>query len=210
MTRSCHLFGLPQELQDLIFDYAYPRTLCWMNFISRVEWDTREWVAWRQDRTRYTCRPFPEPKVAKFVVFKSFFAAAARAWTGNQVLDEDVWIALNYHGSGVETNSSPAGGIVAAFAKTAIVNLRSLLLLIDRDVFACLGSGVAKSGGVLSDLQCEVALDFHTDLGKLRGLHGVRVIEPVDLEQGPRIPQETIDRFERALGRRALRRKWQR
>jgi hypothetical protein len=75
-----HLFTLPQELQDSIFEFAYTEP----NFkaVSKVLWEVR------QDRLRKsTGTPrvaFPPPKVNEWMVSKRYFRSAASAWVGAQ------------------------------------------------------------------------------------------------------------------------------
>jgi len=55
-TRSAPrtLFSLPQELQDIIFDFACPRVQA--NYIHLTEWKTREAFRWRAGPTEITRR----------------------------------------------------------------------------------------------------------------------------------------------------------
>ncbi|CAK3842542.1 Hypothetical predicted protein [Lecanosticta acicola] len=82
------LFGLPQELRDIIFDYAYPR-LEGVELIAKSSWDQREHIENMVEAT-HTIRPFPPFKVNEFLVSKAFFAAAAAAYVGNQAIDPHV------------------------------------------------------------------------------------------------------------------------
>ncbi|KAK0263414.1 hypothetical protein LTS09_002606 [Friedmanniomyces endolithicus] len=142
-TRSAPrtLFSLPQELQDIIFDFAYPRVQA--DYIHLTEWKTREAFRWRAAHRNYTKKPFPKLLIIEFVVSKVFFIAAAKAWAGNQDFTK-----------GIDFSHSSKGGmqgIVPAFAKTittdrwrlylvatAVVNLRSLTLCVDEFEFACI------------------------------------------------------------------------
>ncbi|KAK0803459.1 hypothetical protein LTR91_017197 [Friedmanniomyces endolithicus] len=142
-TRSAPrtLFSLPQELQDIIFDFAYPRVQA--NYIHLTEWKTREAFRWRAAHRNYTKKPFPKLLINEFFVSKVFFIAAAKAWAGNQDFTK-----------GIDFSHSSKGGmqgIVPAFAKTittdrwrlylvatAVVNLRSLTLFVDEFEFACI------------------------------------------------------------------------
>ena len=80
-----HLLGLPQEIQDIIFDYAYyPPD----NFktIGRVSWELQEESNRKNYGPEYIIRPFPPPKVAEFLVSRCFFLNAGRAFIGQQVI----------------------------------------------------------------------------------------------------------------------------
>jgi len=72
------LFGLPQELQDIIFDLAYPRTDC-VKYKGRRSWESHERARRRSNRAAYVAKPFPGPKASEWLVNKRFFQSAARA-----------------------------------------------------------------------------------------------------------------------------------
>ncbi|KAK0937578.1 hypothetical protein LTR29_010800 [Friedmanniomyces endolithicus] len=135
------LLSLPQELQDIIFDFAYPRVQA--DYIHFTEWKIREAKRWRAANRNYTKKPFPRLLINDFFVSKAFFIAAANAWAGNQDFSK-----------GMSFCQEPLGrlqGIVPAFAKTATVknfqvyfvapsavNLRSLTLLVPESQFSCI------------------------------------------------------------------------
>jgi hypothetical protein len=77
---AIHLFTLPQELQDAIFEFAYTEPS--FKAINKGLWDVRP------DRLRKsTGTPrvaFPPPKVAEWIVSKRYFRSAAKAWVGAQ------------------------------------------------------------------------------------------------------------------------------
>jgi hypothetical protein len=79
---KCGLFDLPQELVDMIFDFAYQKH-AGGRLISLHAWHERE-----RDRRRaqhgYTMKPFPAPKVEEFMINKKFFTLAARTWVQQQ------------------------------------------------------------------------------------------------------------------------------
>ncbi|KAK1050354.1 hypothetical protein LTR74_017092 [Friedmanniomyces endolithicus] len=142
-TRSAprSLFSLPQELQDIIFDFAYPRVQA--GYIHLTEWKTREAKKWRAAHRNYTKKPFPRLLINDLFVSKAFFIAGAKAWAGNQDFSK-----------GMSFCQEPLGklqGIVPAFAKTATiknfevysvapsaVNLRSVTLLVPESHFSCI------------------------------------------------------------------------
>jgi hypothetical protein len=77
----CLLFALPQELQDMIFGYAYSNP--GMKVISRHAWDAQERYNERSKREKgveYIPYAFPGPKVSQFLVSKQFFTAAATVY----------------------------------------------------------------------------------------------------------------------------------
>nr|OQO23356.1 hypothetical protein B0A51_08030 [Rachicladosporium sp. CCFEE 5018] len=77
------LFDLPQELQDLIFAFAYPAepTTRW---IFPNEWKLRE-VEKRRRSLDYVMKPFPRFKIDDWLVSKRYFVGAATAQIGSAV-----------------------------------------------------------------------------------------------------------------------------
>lgn len=73
-----HLLTLPQEIQDVIFDLAYPTVLGWKS-ISRSKWDDKNLQGHRKRNG-----PFPGSKANDFLVSKMYFRAAAKAYVNNQ------------------------------------------------------------------------------------------------------------------------------
>lgn len=82
------LLTLPQELQDIIFDYAYPR-LSGCKLISRKQWCEVERDERRKD-PNHGMRPFPRLKANDFLVSKQYFVAALKAFVQNQDFDDDI------------------------------------------------------------------------------------------------------------------------
>lgn len=83
-------FNVPQELEDIIFDMAYPADSR-ARYISKKNWDQHEDEVLRLSihnsppgAQHYTKKPFPTPKVTEFMVSRGFFAAASKAWVRNQ------------------------------------------------------------------------------------------------------------------------------
>ncbi|KAK4542038.1 hypothetical protein LTR36_007069 [Oleoguttula mirabilis] len=140
---SLSLFSLPQEILDIIFDYAYPEVPGAV-YINRSSWRYGEQTRQRKCRgtTDYEERPFPPEKVLDFLVSKRYFLLAARAFISNQQFDDGLSFADHYGWSGAEPL-----GIVADFVTTArltqddvgwihtLPNLRSLKLEVDYTVF---------------------------------------------------------------------------
>ena len=81
-----HLMNLPQEIQDSIFDLAYPH-INGFQFVTKEGWLEREQENFKRSHTEYTERPFPQAKAGDFLVSKKFFLTAARACIGNQTFN---------------------------------------------------------------------------------------------------------------------------
>ncbi|KAK6392185.1 hypothetical protein LTR65_003957 [Meristemomyces frigidus] len=96
------LMSLPQELQDLISDWAFPRQTdaIWK---SLRDLDRKKRDEGRADLEKRM------PKVSEFLVSKSFFVAAARSWVANQSID------CERHSAFMDVPSGVQGGIVSAF-----------------------------------------------------------------------------------------------
>ena len=76
------LFTIPQELQDIIFDLAYPRD--YAMFRTPKLW-LQEQKQSKRHNASYLVVPFPSVvKVDSFLVTKRFLVAAAKAWIKNQ------------------------------------------------------------------------------------------------------------------------------
>lgn len=114
--RKVGLLYLPQELEDIIFNLAYP---CQPDaiWLDHNDWVKKERSKQRADRTCYTTRAFPRTKVHEFLVSKQYFVAAARAWVGNQKIDTERSPAFDFVPTGM------AGGIVSAY----VVDMRCSL-----------------------------------------------------------------------------------
>lgn len=81
-----HLFQLPQEIQDMTFDFAYP-AVPGLRAITKKQWDRAQWKLRRDQGPGYICKPFPEAKVSEFLVSKRFFVSAARSFISHQTFD---------------------------------------------------------------------------------------------------------------------------
>lgn len=86
------LFDLPQELQDSIFALAYQQPEI-IRIISKHEWDQQEDERRRRNRSTYTPKPFPPPKVSEWLVSRRFLLAASAAWfaSGDLLVDANQW-----------------------------------------------------------------------------------------------------------------------
>lgn len=112
------LLTLPQEIQDCIFELAYPK-IPNLQYITKRQWESEEQERRKADRKTFQARPFPEPKVCSFFVSKEYFVAAARSYVGDQTID------LNHETIVAEVYSKEPNGILHAFTTTA-----SLLALV--------------------------------------------------------------------------------
>ena len=127
-----HLFGLPQELRDIIFKYAYyevPR----QKLISRHSWYTRE-IRRRRDATTYhAIRPYPAPKVSEFLISKRFFVAAARAWIKNRRFSSGFYFCLHdlIEGRGIVVEFAEECEMVAGDFICGLRNLKKITLHLD-------------------------------------------------------------------------------
>ncbi|KAK4542039.1 hypothetical protein LTR36_007070 [Oleoguttula mirabilis] len=138
--RTCRLLCLPGELQDIMFDFAYPAE-AGVKYVDRKQWETSERNKRRADPAAYTPRDFPAVTVERFLACKAFFVAASRAWVRNQ--------AFNAQHSQAFSNISwgRVPGIVGAF----VVTLEARLVMsVHNDLHQCES---------VRDLQLEVPVD---------------------------------------------------
>ena len=94
------LLDLPQELQDIIFDLAYPAEPKTNSYRTPKQWEHYQQVLRKSD-SNYKTRPFPAPKVSQFLVSKTFFKNAAEAWVRNQHFEPregNAWAELAKYG----------------------------------------------------------------------------------------------------------------
>lgn len=85
---TLHLFDLPQELQDIIFEFAYPFKP-YLTILFKDEWDHDHEVARQHARKSGAPAPVKPPftrKVNEWLVSKRWFRMAARTWIGAQEL----------------------------------------------------------------------------------------------------------------------------
>lgn len=86
--KHLRLFDLPQELQDIIFDFAYPEVPD-LKLVTKKQWSDREYYERAKD-SGYQVKPFPGPKAAEFLLSKAFFEAAIKAWLCNQWIEDSM------------------------------------------------------------------------------------------------------------------------
>nr|OQO23360.1 hypothetical protein B0A51_08034 [Rachicladosporium sp. CCFEE 5018] len=83
VTSTSGFFGpLPQELEDLIFEFAHQRDPA-IKFMTASDWAEKEEDKRRKSRT-YVALPFPTNFVSQWLVSKRYFIAAASVWFGSE------------------------------------------------------------------------------------------------------------------------------
>ncbi|KAK5739412.1 hypothetical protein LTR17_005317 [Elasticomyces elasticus] len=90
--QPCHFFALPVEIQDMIFELAYPMTNA--KIVFKCDWQEEQDDLYKKDRTNYVPAAFPDYKVSELMVSKKFFVGAARAYMGAQHWTDDTTSAL--------------------------------------------------------------------------------------------------------------------
>jgi hypothetical protein len=86
LTAPNRLFGLPQELQDEIFELAYTEPS--FTAVTKLIWDVKQEDARKSKGTPRV--DFPPPKVNEWMVSKQYFRSAAKAWVEAQTSLERV------------------------------------------------------------------------------------------------------------------------
>lgn len=115
-----HLFGLPGELRDMIFELAYYRPAD-ITLTRASAWRSKQSMQ-RQLETAsrpFVPRPYPGSTVSRFLVSKRYFVAAARAYVSSTplIVDKNV-------GRGLLS-----GGVLAAFARQVECNYEEAVFL---------------------------------------------------------------------------------
>ncbi|KAK5119158.1 hypothetical protein LTR85_007772 [Meristemomyces frigidus] len=89
VKQPCRFFALPQELLDMIFDFAYPHEPG-VRLLDRKQWQEKQKACRRLHRmaSPYMVQPFPPPKVNSFLISKRYFQSAAKAWVQNHPFDD--------------------------------------------------------------------------------------------------------------------------
>lgn len=200
------LFGLPQEVRDIIFDMAFPE-IPEYRIIAREQWERQEVRKCRQDRKGYKQKPFVA-KVNDFLVSKSFMVAASRAHIGNQVFEGDSVCRLYAYGD------HRLQGIIAAFATRVLLKhlemfclprlrgLHTLTLRVSPVIFECLGVEIVVEEDELNDDQFELAVQADPNI---RELHGIRElhVEPEYCGRTTAVWSMNVANFEAYLRPRA-------
>ncbi|KAK4561156.1 hypothetical protein LTR86_005111 [Recurvomyces mirabilis] len=83
VQQTSPLIRLPQELQDTIHAFAFPRMPRTTRIVFRLNWEANEVHNRKLDKD-YVVQKFPQHTVNRWLVNKSFFVGAARAYFGNQ------------------------------------------------------------------------------------------------------------------------------
>ncbi len=166
------LLTLPQELQDMIFDLAFPGN---DNIIlpTNSEFEEQERDRHRHDPKGYTIRTFTScATVNAFMVSKAYFIAAARAFVQNSTFDA--------------STSTWQHGILKQFLKSLNLHsyqlgnaypqlphsLRAVSLDVHPDAFQCLEPGKYAWHDELDDRDIEEVLQ-ESGIHRLRGLREI-------------------------------------
>lgn len=110
-----NLFGLPQELFDVILAFAYSRS-DETRPIPKFAWELRESLRHEAPELR---QPFPARAVTKLMVSKAFFARAAQSYIESAPVYVG-WAAESDHPNSILR-------VVGAFAKECVADLADLL-----------------------------------------------------------------------------------
>lgn len=181
-TRRLHLFELPQEIQDMIFNLAYP-PVNGFKALTKFQWEGRELTQTRNNGKTYTYRPFPSEKASEFLVSKRYFVSASRAFVSHQVFDADFMahiirshkhcIILPYVTKAHLPSCLP--GYNVANIADFLPNLRSLTITIDHwDYEEAVPPGFAWEDKLSSKEVLAVVTNLRRD--KVVGLKDVRII----------------------------------
>lgn len=144
LTNTRHLLSLPNELQDMIFELAYPPQ-AGLKLADLEGWEKRERDRRRTERDNYVARVLPPLIVEHFLVCKLLFVAASRAWTSAQTFSNDFDGPFSILGM-LGIKSSRFGILGAYLAKLVMprywrhdlvtyTSLRELCITVDVDIF---------------------------------------------------------------------------
>jgi len=175
---TLNLLTVPQELQDTIFDYAYPKVDD-LKHISHEEWDICERGRRKRDAS-YLPKSCPTSKVNTFMVSKRYFVVAAKAYVQNQVSGGCVGVIF---GDGHYTGET---GIVKEYLTVAALdgsdtpmlallpNLRDVTVELDETAFE-VREPVFAWRDVLSEEQLR-KVPLYKEVLRCRSLRGFRCI----------------------------------
>jgi hypothetical protein len=190
------LYDLPPELQDTIFEYAYPQCdNLKINF--KKTWDLDEQYKRRRKGPNYVRRAFPSLKVETWMVSRRFFRAAAEAWMSAQAFHQQVLGSDDFTIS--EAFLLQDNKLFFEFGRHAVVkienfrddilpavarcqNLRSLKLLVNEDLFEPLDRYVKIpwEEGITDDELSRVL--SQSDVLALRKLESIPRLDHVDFD----------------------------
>lgn len=94
------LMALPQELQDMIFDLAYPRVSDNTFYESPFEWQFSQERRRMLDPENCVIQDYPGAKVGEWLVSKRYLINAARAWVSNQTFSHTIHFSCEIGNSG--------------------------------------------------------------------------------------------------------------
>ncbi|KAK5122502.1 hypothetical protein LTR85_004086 [Meristemomyces frigidus] len=148
---------LPQELLETIIDLAYPR-ISGFSCITAKQWNQREAIRKREGHRNYIKLPFT-PKVADFLVCKTYFVLAAKEYIGNQPFKQELWddpraLAVSDFVTEVTTSTINVDSIVR------LPSLRILTLKATESFFDFLGEDVCVWKDRLTEEQLEQAASW--------------------------------------------------
>ena len=175
-----HLLSFPQEIQDIIFEFAYCRS---PDAVLKCceEWEAGERITKRLSAERsesYAIRPFPNIRVSELLISKQYFLAASRAYVSSQPFNEDLHVMSCF------LLKSEARGVVRQFAKKvlahgydaeltrALPDLRTVRLFLEEEAWA-------DPKCAWEDELSESAFRKLSVYKKLRGTKGLRHLEIV-------------------------------
>ncbi|KAK3072660.1 hypothetical protein LTR53_006399 [Teratosphaeriaceae sp. CCFEE 6253] len=118
------LLTLPQEIQDLILNFAYARNGK-LRIISKDDWIKADKTAQLKTKADYIWAPEPRPKVVAFMVSKAFFFMAAKAFIQDALLRPSPRCSARGYRS---MNTISSAGIGHAWLRSLDMDLRAFPL----------------------------------------------------------------------------------
>jgi hypothetical protein len=119
-TGPFRLFDLPEELQDVILEFAYTEPS--FKLITKCSWESEQ-----KHIRKLTGKPkvaFPPIKVNEWMVSKKYFRAAAKAWVEAQTSSE--YVRHRMAETVAHDRFPPEAGLFLEFGKTFVIDLENL------------------------------------------------------------------------------------